>query len=278
MLEAFDIDYGHADGASLKLDLLAPEPVPGMRIPAIVYVHGGGWAGGERSWTPNRILADAGYFTVSVSYRFSQQAIFPAQIHDVKAAIRWVRANADRYGVDPSRIGIWGHSAGGHLAALAAVTPGVPELEGESGNPGHDSSVQAVVPISAPLDFLVDWYAVQRMPIGEETAGVVRQLFGGPPEQKRELARLASPLWHLGNASPPHLLIHGELDDVVPVTQARAYVSALRRLGQKHAELIELPGVGHAADTALYPGEPDLYGLKARVIEFFGMHLRPRSR
>lgn len=274
MLEAFDIEYGEADGQPLELDILAPEHLGGTRVPAVVYVHGGGWAGGERSWTPNRILAESGFFTVSVSYRFSSQAIFPAQIHDVKAAIRWVRANADRYGVDPARVGIWGHSAGGHLAALAGVTSGMPEMEGTSGHAGHDSSVQAVVPISAPLDFLVDWYAVQRITNWEETAGVASQLFGGLPEHNRELARLASPLWHLDRISPPHLLIHGEMDDVVPVTQARAYVSALRQLGQRHAELIELPGAGHAADTALYPGEPDPYGLKPRVIEFFGMHLR----
>jgi acetyl esterase/lipase len=274
MLEAFDVSYGDASGYPLKLDVLAPEPHPNIRVPAVVYVHGGGWAGGERSWTPNRILAEAGFFTVSVSYRFSSQAIFPAQLHDVKAAIRWVRANADRYGVDPTIVGIWGHSAGGHLAALAGVTFGVPELEGDSGSPGNDSSVQAVVPISAPLDFLVDWYAVQRVPNWEETAGLVSQLFGGLPEHNRELARLASPLWHLHGTCPPHLLIHGEMDDVVPVTQARAYVSALRRLGQRHAELIELPGVDHAADSALYSGMPDLYGLKERVIEFFRMHLR----
>jgi acetyl esterase/lipase len=273
MIETHAIDYGSADGHRLQLDILAPEPRADALMPAVVYIHGGGWAGGERVWTPNRILAEAGFFTVSISYRFSHQAIFPAQIHDVKAAIRWVRANAGRYGVDPARIGIWGHSAGGHLAALAAVTAGMPELEGQGGNPGHDSSVQAVIPISAPLDFLVDWYAVQRIPVGHDTAGVIRQLFGGLPEHRRDLARLASPLWHAGPDSPPHLLIHGELDDVVPVSQARAYVSALRRLGQPRAELIELPGVDHMADSSLYPGEPDPHGLKARAVEFFTTHL-----
>jgi acetyl esterase/lipase len=273
MIERHAVEYGSADGLPLHLDMLAPEPRESRRMPAVVYVHGGGWAGGERVWTPNRILAEAGFFTVSISCRFSQQAIFPAQVHDVKAAIRWVRANADRFGVDPARVGIWGHSAGGHLAALAAVTEGVPELEGGSGNPGYDSSVQAAIPISAPLDFLVDWYAVQRIPVGQDTAGVVTQLFGGLPEHRRDLARLASPLWHAGPASPPHLLIHGELDDVVPVGQARAYTSALRRLGQPRAELIELPSVGHMADTALYPGEPDPHRLKMRVVEFFTANL-----
>jgi acetyl esterase/lipase len=273
MREETGIDYGSGGGRPLWLDLLGPDPAPGQRLPAVVYVHGGGWAGGERTWNPNRILADAGFVTVSVSYRFTSEAIFPAQIHDVKAAIRWVRANADAYGVDPARVGIWGHSAGGHLAALAAVTAGVPELEGDGGNPEQDSSVQAVVPIAAPLDFLVDWYAVQQVQLSDDIAGLGDALLGGPPAHRMDLARLASPLWHVGADSPPHLLIHGESDDVVPIAQARAYVSALRHMGQPRAELIALPGVGHLSDEALYPGNPDPLKLKERVIEFFREHL-----
>lgn len=274
--EAFDVQYGAAGSRPLHLDILAPVPAPESRWPAVVYVHGGGWAGGDRSWTPNRILAEAGFFTASISYRFSGEATFPAQIHDIKAAIRWVRANADQYGIDPTRVGMWGHSAGAHLAALAAVTTGVPELEGECGNAGFDSSVQAVVPIAPPLDFLIDWYAVQQIPLSEDIAGLSTALLGGAPERNQELARLASPLWHLGESSPPHLIIHGEDDDVVPISQARAYASALRRMGQPHAELIALPGVGHMSDEALYPGNPDPLGLKTRVIEFFDTHLSAR--
>lgn len=277
MRELYGIDYGTGGGRALHLDILAPEVQAGERLPAIVYIHGGGWAGGDRAWNPNRILADAGFFTVTISYRFSSEAVFPAQIHDVKAAIRWVRANADHFGVDPTRIGAWGHSAGGHLAALAAVTTGVTELEGEGGSLGQDSSVQAVVPIAAALDFLIDWYAVQNIPMSEDIVSIINALLGGPPAQNRELARLASPLWHVDVGTPPHLLIHGELDDVVPISQARAYVSALRTMGQAHAEMITLPRVGHLSDESLYPGNPDPMRLKERVVEFFGAHLRPRA-
>jgi acetyl esterase/lipase len=271
--EEFDIQYGAAGERPLFLDLLAPEVAPGKRAPAVIYVHGGGWVQGDRSWSPNRILAEAGFVTVTISYRFSGEAIFPAQIHDVKAAIRWVRANAGRYGIDPARVGIWGHSAGGHLAALAAVTAGVPELEGENGSVGFDSSVHAVVPMAAPVDFLIDWYAVQQIPLAEDIAGLSTALLGGPPHLKEDLARLASPLWHVSAASPPHLLIHGEDDDVVPINQVRAYVAALRHAGQPRAELIALPGVDHMSDAALYPENPDPLGLKTRVVEFFREHL-----
>lgn len=272
--ELFNIQYGSAGARPLYLDVLAPDDLGNRRMPAVVYIHGGGWAGGDRSWHPNRILAAVGFFTVTISYRFSGEATFPAQIHDVKAAIRWVRAHAEEYGVDPARIGIWGHSAGAHLAALAAVTAGVPELEGGCGNEGYDSSVQAAVPIAPPVDFLIDWYAVQQIPLSNDIAGLSTALLGGLPAENQGLARLASPLWHVDPTSPPHLVIHGEADEVVPISQARAYVAALRHMGQRHAELIALPGVGHMSDEALYPGSPDPYRLQERVVEFFSMHLR----
>lgn len=273
MREQYGVEYGTGGGRPLHLDALAPEVSEGKRRPAVVYVHGGGWANGDRGSNPNRLLAEAGFFTVSVSYRFSGEATFPAQIHDVKAAIRWVRANADHYGVDPARVGIWGHSAGAHLAALAAVTAGVPELEGEGGNPDHDSSVQAAVPIAPPVDFLIDWYAVQKIALSEDIAGLSAALLGGLPATNQDLARLASPLWQVKPSAPPHLIIHGEDDDVVPVSQARAYAASLRHMGQRNADLIEIPGVGHDSETALYPATADPLDLRRRVVGFFTEHL-----
>ena len=211
--------------------------------------------------------------TASISYRFSSEAVFPAQIHDVKAAIRWLRANADRYGVNPEHIGIWGHSAGGHLAALAAVTGNNPDFEGEGGNPGQDSSVRAAVLISAPLEFLIDWYAVAQMPVHPEAWDCISGLMGGLPSILPELARLASPYWHVHESAAPQLLIHGERDDLVPIGQARAYTAALRRYAGNEAYLIALPDVGHEAHSSLFPDQPDPAGLKARVVEFFGSHL-----
>ncbi|HEV2072566.1 MAG TPA: alpha/beta hydrolase [Thermomicrobiales bacterium] len=267
------VKYGRGGGRPLHLDILRPaEPSRSLR-PAVIYVHGGGWLGGERTSTPNQILAEAGFVTVSISYRFSSEAIFPAQIHDVKASIRWLRANAGRYGVDPERIGIWGHSAGGHLAALAAVTGNNPDFEGEGGNPDQDSSVQAAVPISAPLEFLIDWYAVAQMPVHPEAWDCISGLMGGLPHTVPEMARLSSPYWHVHATAAPQLVIHGEMDDLVPIGQARAYVASLRRYAGIDASLIALEGVGHEAHSSLFPNQPDPSGLQARVTELFRDHL-----
>jgi acetyl esterase/lipase len=267
------VEYGRGGGRPLHLDILRPAGPSNSLRPAVIYVHGGGWLGGERTSTPNRILAEAGFVTASISYRFSSEAIFPAQIHDVKAAIRWLRANAGHYGVDPERIGIWGHSAGGHLAALAAVTGNNPDFEGEGGNPAQDSSVQAVVPISAPLEFLIDWYAVAQMPVHSDAWDCISGLMGGLPHTVPELARLSSPYWHVDATAAPQLVIHGEMDDLVPIGQARAYVASLRRYAGIDAKLIALPGVGHEAHSPLFPEQPDPVGLKVHVTGFFRSHL-----
>lgn len=154
------VEYGRGGDIVLELDLLGPYPLPSSSLPTIVRTTGGGWVEENRagaSMQPRppgaRFLAAAGFLVAVVSNRLSWQAPFPAQIHDVKAAIRWLRANTETYPIDPNRIGIIGDSAGGHLAALAALTADRPELEGESGSPGHSSAVQAAVAISAPADF-----------------------------------------------------------------------------------------------------------------------------
>ncbi|MBO0881173.1 MAG: alpha/beta hydrolase, partial [Mycobacterium sp.] len=136
--------YGNADGVELSLDLVLPQDKSAH--PAAVWLFGGGWSDGSRTngvsyWCS--LLAAHGIACAAVDYRLSGDAPFPAQIHDVKAAIRWLRANAEAYQIDPDRIGIWGHSAGGHLAALAALTGDLPELEGHCGTPGVSSRIQA---------------------------------------------------------------------------------------------------------------------------------------
>lgn len=269
-----DVQYGDANGIPLLLDMLRPEQPPTTPMPAVIWVHGGGWMRGERTRTPNWLLATRGYFTVTISYRFSSVAPFPAQLHDVKAAIRWIRAHAAEYGVDPERIGIWGHSAGGNLAALAAMTPNLLELEGESGNPGIDSSVQAAIPMVPPLDFLIDWYAVQRMPVHVEGREAMLGFIGGLWHERPEVARAASPLWYVHGPAAPQLLIVGEEDDLVPYTQSLAYASALRQFSANEAEVIALPGVGHEAGLSIIDGIGDPFGLAARSVAFFERHLK----
>ncbi|MDQ3654811.1 MAG: alpha/beta hydrolase fold domain-containing protein, partial [Chloroflexota bacterium] len=203
-----DIPYGTGGGRTLLMDVLRPDVPPHPARPAVIWVHGGGWRGGVRDPHPNRMLAERGFVTASISYRFSQEAIFPAQIHDVKAAIRSLRANATRWGVDPERIGIWGHSAGGHLAALAAVSSGIPAVEGDGGSPDESSEVQAAVLMSAPTDFLVDWYRDSGYPPHEAFSAVV-ELLGGDALADPDIgeqARLASPV-ALANADAAPMLV-----------------------------------------------------------------------
>jgi acetyl esterase/lipase len=276
-----DIVYGTGGGRDLMLDILRPDlPLEPAR-PLVIWVHGGGWVGGNRSPSPNGPLARQGFVTASVSYRFSDEAIFPAQIHDVKAAIRFLRANAARWGIDAARIGIWGHSAGGHLAALAATTNSIDAVEGEGGNPGVDSSIQAAVPLSPPTDFLVDWFAESDFPRHEDALDVVNQLFGGfdlDDPASRDLARQASPVHHTSSDDPPVLVVHGTLDDVVPVQQGRALVRAMQEHGAD-VSLMELPHDDHAL-VSVYGSmweEPESEPTLAmrEIVEFFDRVLGP---
>ncbi len=281
-----DIPYGTGGGRELHLDILRPDlPLVPAR-PAVIWVHGGGWREGSRSPAPNVQLAKHGFVTASISYRLSDEAIFPAQIHDVKAAIRFLRANADRWGIDPARIGIWGHSAGGHLAALAAVTSGMPELEGDGGNPDQDSNVQASVPMSPPSDFTVDWYDESGFPPHERAPSAVDALFGGldpadPADMDR--ARSASPIHHVSAGDPPMLVVHGALDDLVPIAQGRNLVLALQEHGVD-ALLLELPHDDHGllqvfGDLGVHreDGEPVTPAM-AEIVAFFVRTLEPVDR
>lgn len=204
MISETEIRYGTGGERPLFLDLLRHAGGTSAR-PAVIWIHGGGWQAGQRQPNPNRTLAGQGFVTATISYRFSQEAIFPAQIHDVKAAIRFLRGNHERFGIDPDRIGVWGHSAGGHLAALAGVTGNVPELEGSGGTPGVASAVQAAVPLSPPTLFT-------RTAPNRDLDSAHRQLLGhaivDPPEFDR-LAHLASPATHVRADAPPFLIVHG---------------------------------------------------------------------
>ncbi|MEQ7005746.1 alpha/beta hydrolase [Actinopolymorpha sp. B17G11] len=220
--------YGSVPGlpawqADRYLDLLLPTPRPPELAPAVLYLHGGGWRAGERSaglypWL-SPLLAAHGFVAANVSYRLSGEAPFPAQLYDVKAAVRWVRANAEAYGIDPERVGVWGDSAGGHLAALLGTTAGRADLEGNCGSTEWSSAVQAVVMRCAPSDF-------PTMP--PENAEVLDALFGGPPSETAELRRLASPAGHVHAGVPPFLIVHGTRDETVPFDQAETMVQALR--------------------------------------------------
>lgn len=229
--------------APLYLDMLVPSPVPDLPAPAIIYIHGGGWAEGDRSsgfypWV-NPLLAAHGFITVSISYRLSRFAPFPAQIHDAKAAVRWLRAHAQEYHIDPDRIGVWGDSAGGQLAALLGVTGDLPNLEGNCGSPEYSSRVQAVIARCAPYDFLSAGGELIN-----DAPSPVTQLFGGTISEREDLMRLASPLFYVGSGALPFQIVHGTLDETVPFEQAEHFTRALKSAGNE-ADFIPIEGVYH---------------------------------
>lgn len=231
---------------SLLLDLYLPRRDTVPNPPLLIYVAGGGWLVGSRSTCPGALIATRGYAMACIDYRPTNVATFPAQINDVKAAIRWLRANYGRYHFDGNRIGIWGDSAGGHLSALAGTSGNVPELEGVMGTPGVPSNVQAVVDWYGPTDFnalhlafnedipnpMNDgfWLRYKDHPWYGITYAVTL-LLGGAVGKHQDLVRLANPLTWIEPTDPPFLVYHGTPDNVVPVSQSDMLVSALQANG-----------------------------------------------
>ena len=204
-----DMTYASYEGRTLKLDLYKPREKLG-KLPAIVCIHGGGWAKGSRkSYTKvAQAIAAHGYVAVTISYRLSGEAVFPAAIMDCKAAVRFLRAHAQTLGINPDKIGAIGSSAGGHLAALLATSYGAEELEGSGGYAAFSSQIQAVVPMAAQTDFL----SARNRQVSEERL-IWKQFMGGTQEEKPDAYQLASPIEHLNFADPPCFLISGEMDD-----------------------------------------------------------------
>lgn len=240
------IEYGRIDDTlSLKLDIYEPVAGTPKPWPVVVWIHGGGWRSGSRAvGRKTAIVLDRGYAVISIDYRLSQQAIFPAQIHDCKGAIRWIRANAEAYGFDPDRIGVFGNSAGGHLASLLGTSGDVPEIEGSvGGNTEYSSRVQAVCSWAG----LGDMVAVPTFPGFENHATAsspIGRLLGGPIAEKEDLARAASPTTYISSDDPPFLLQHGTEDPTVPYASTVDFVERLRVAGVS-VEFRPSVGAGH---------------------------------
>ena len=248
----------------LVLDLYVPAAAVASGA-AIVYLHGGGWAVGSRrrfgraftGWspTPLDLLAQAGFVVATVDYRLSGEACFPAQLDDVKAAIRWVRGNAGRLGVDPTRVLAWGESAGGHLAVLAGLTGDEPGLEGEVGEFLDESdAVAAVVDWYGPMNLLS--LGAQHVPDSEkrpDDAGSWESSMVGAPLQSDSVrTRAASPISYVHAAAPPIQIHHGTVDTQVPCAQSIEFADALLAAGGS-VELILVEGSDH-----FWTGAPDL--------------------
>jgi acetyl esterase/lipase len=244
-----DVEYARVDGRSLRLDLYLPTSVS-KPAPVIVFIHGGAWRAGSKATCPIVQLAGRGFAIVSIDYRLTDKAVFPAQIHDCKGAIRWVRAHAREYGFDPDRVGVWGNSAGGHLVALLGTSGGIRELEGNvGGNLEHSSRVQAVADFCGPTSFRLEDLKGLEGASERRTPGAVVSLLGGTVQEKPELARLASPMSFVSPDDPPFFIAHGEQDPTVPVGQARILAAALKKAGVAVTLHID-PKAGHGIGTA----------------------------
>ncbi|MFT5300715.1 MAG: arylsulfatase A [Mariniblastus sp.] len=226
--EKLDVTYARYEDRTLEMDIYRPQAAWG-ELPAIVCIHGGGWAKGSKinHRKVAQALAAQGFVTASISYRLSGEAPFPAQIQDCKAAVRYLRANATEYGIDADHIGAIGHSAGGHLAALLATSAGISDLEGDGGNAEFSSAIQAVVPMGGQTDLLSQ--RTRDISAAPDRGRIWRQFLSGSCDENLETYRLASPLVHLEKTDPPCWLITGEKDD--PSTRAAVLRQRMKELG-----------------------------------------------
>lgn len=225
--EQLDVTYAKYGDRTLEMDIYRPKEFWGQ-LPAIVCIHGGGWRKGSKLSHRNvaQAIAAKGYVTASISYRLSDEAVFPAQIQDCKAAVRFLRAKSMELGIDADKIGAIGLSAGGHLAALLATSNGVAELEGDGGNADYSSAIQAVVPMGGQTDLL----SARTREISSSEGGLIwRQFLGGSQDDVPETYRLASPLAHLDEDDPPVWLITGENDS--PSTRADSMREMMTKFG-----------------------------------------------
>jgi acetyl esterase/lipase len=224
MREHADLQYAARESGPLALDLYAPERE--LAAPLVVSIHGGGWQSGDRTQTGDILrLVDRGYAVASVSYRLTDAAAFPGQIRDCRAAVRWLRAHADEYGLDPDRVAACGWSAGGHLAALLGTAPDA-AFGDRDVHPDESHRVGAVVDCFGPTDLLAmcDQESDPDHAAADSPEG---KLVGGPVPERSDRARRASPLTHVDGTEPPFLVVHGGADRVVPRAQSDQFVSAL---------------------------------------------------
>ncbi len=261
-----DVVFGKGGDRDLHAEIAYPQNATGP-LPAIIYIHGGGWIGGSQKQGPILQIAKAGYFAASIEYRLSNVAKWPAQIEDCKLGVRWLRANAAQYHVDPNRIGAWGASAGGHLVAcLGTMT--APADEGDGGYPGVSSAVEAVVDYFGPTDFVDPTTATDQgylFSLG---------LFGVPREDNPDLWKSGSPLFFVKAGDPPMLLVHGDSDTLVPLAQSIVFDQALAKAGVPH-QLLVVKNAGHGFSAL--PGtriDPSGATIAKTVFDFFAKYLK----
>ncbi|MGI9013058.1 MAG: alpha/beta hydrolase fold domain-containing protein [Phycisphaerales bacterium] len=238
----------------LTMNVFFPRQSGDAPLPAIIYIHGGGWSAGAKEMGdgPSAILASGGYVTATISYRFVQEARFPACMEDCKAAVEFFHTHAEELGIDPQRIGVWGHSAGGHLAAWLATTA---NNNNDDETAAQQDDVACVVDFFGPADLTTLFQ-------GRRGQRYRQQLFGEVEDIEQRLQD-ASPMHWIDAEDPPVLIVHGERDDLVPISQSVAFAEKLKAAGVEH-ELVRVPDAGHGFNV------PDVH---IRTAAFFDKHL-----
>jgi acetyl esterase/lipase len=266
------IKYVPNGDSAQELDLYFPVKRAEKPQPLLVWIHGGGWRGGSKTPMPYLSQLPRGYIVASIEYRFSQKALFPAQIQDCQAAIRWLRANAKKYNIDADHIGVGGGSAGGHLAALVGTSGGKKAFPPIGGNEDQSDRVQAVCDIFGPADF---WTVVKQAEEDKNVKNIFKwnesdpysQLIGAKLGQDKEKCDAVSPVHYVSKESPPFLILHGDRDALVPYAQSVELADLLGKAGVP-VTLQRMPGAGHGGPA---------FGLPAvvRLTEaFFDKHLK----
>ena len=255
------VEYSNPDDQHLAMNIALPKAATELR-PAILCIHGGGFRAGKRDSYDGlcQQLAERGYVAATTSYRLAPKYQFPAAVHDVKAAVRFLRANAAKYQIDPDRIGVVGGSAGGHLAQFLGVTAGVAQFEGDGGHPTVSSHVSCVVNFYGPSDFTKSYGK------SVDAAEVLPLWFGGDLTTKLHPHQLGSPLNWVTPEAAPTLLIHGTEDKYVAFEQAEWMHTRYQQVGAE-VELLKLEGAGHG-----FKGT-DADKANAAMFEFFDSHL-----
>ncbi len=262
-----DVTYCTPDGGPQKMDLYFPRVSYGKPGPVVVYVHGGGWQGGDKSGGEGlremNLLVERGYLFVSINYRLAPKFKWPAQIQDVKCAIRFLRANARSLGLDPNRIGAIGGSAGGHLVAMLGVTDASAGFDvGEYLD--QSSRVKAVVDLFGPADLTVKQFT-------ESQANTIRTAFGVQSPDDPLLAK-ASPVTYISKDDPPFLILQGDKDTLVPPSQSQELYDRLKA-GGVTATLVIVKNAGHGFAPAGGAISPSLVEITKTVVDFFGKYL-----
>ncbi len=245
-----DIEFAKVGGQSLKLDLYLPAKPKNAAL--VIWIHGGGWRNGTKEKCFITWLPEHGYAVASISYRFSSTAKFPAQLHDCKGAVRWLRAHAKQYGFNPDKFYVAGASAGGHLTALMATTSGHEKLEGTTGgNLKQSSAVQGAIDYYGATDFILR--SKTQPSRANEKGSVVYDLLGGGAHEKIEAAKLASACYHISKDDVPLLIFHGTMDKTVLIDQSQAIDRKYRKAGLS-VEFHTIEGAGHGGNV-FYSGE-----------------------